>query len=163
MKPYILRLNYSLLTYCLAATIGILLFLFSGSDSRYLYILLSLAFIFILTSSCFNALTFKKYRTVLWPFFFNLLLLLVFLFCNGGTGNISFFGSNNGAFTFFFFILGFNSHWYMLIESITLSDFNFLLLNILLSFVIPSLGYGIGYLYLSKFKHNSTTPCSNSY
>lgn len=163
MKPYIFRLNFSLLTYCSVAIVGICLFFFNGADSRYLYILLSLAFIFILASSCFNALTFKKYRTVLWPFFFNMLLLFVFILCNGGTGNISFFGSNNSAFTFFFLIIGFNSHWYMLVESITLSDFSFLLINILLSFVIPSLGYGIGYVYVSKFKQNTTTSCSNSY
>lgn len=163
MKPYIFRLNYSLLAYCLAAIIGIFLFFFNGADSRYLYILLSLAFIFILTSSCFNALTFKKYRTVLWPFFFNTLLLLVFILCNGGVGNVPFWGSSNSALTFFFLIMGFNSHWYMLVESITLSDFNFLLINIFLSFVIPSLGYGIGYVYVSKFKQNTPTSCSNSY
>ena len=163
MKPYIFRLNYSLLTYCLTAALGILLFFYSGADDRYMYILLSLAFVFNISSSCFNALTFKKYRSVLWPFFLNLFLLLLFILLNGGTGNVPFFGSSNQVLALFFLIMGFNSHWYMLVESITLSDFNFLLINVLLSFAIPSLGYGIGYVYASKFKQNTTTSCPNSF
>lgn len=162
MKPYIFKPNYALLTYCLAAGVGILLFFFLNADTRYLYILLSLAFIFILTSSCFNALTFKRYRSVLWPFVLNILLLLTFIISNGGFGNVPFFGSNNTALTLFFLILGFNSHWYMLVESTTSSDFNFLLINTLLSFIIPSLGYGLGYFYTIKIRQNKTSTCSNS-
>lgn len=161
MKPYTFRLNYSLLTYCLAAIIGILLFFFNNTDPRYMYILLSLAFIFILTASCFNALTFKRYHTVLWPFFLNVLLLFAFLILNGGIGDVPFFGSDNTALGVFFLLTGFNSHWYTLVESVTLSDFNFLLINNLLSFIIPSLGYGMGYLYTSKIKQNKTASCSN--
>ncbi|WP_410880733.1 hypothetical protein [Myroides sp. DW712] len=162
MKPYIFRLNYSLLTYCLTALLGVLLFFYSGADARYMYILLSLAFIFNISSSCFNALTFKKYHSVLWPFFFNIFLLLLFILFNGGIGNVSFFGSNTSAFTLFLITMGFNSHWYMLVESVTLSDFTFLLINVLLSFIIPSVGYSIGYLYTSKVKQNETSTCSNS-
>lgn len=162
MKPYLARLNYSLLAYFFAACTGILLFFYNNADNRYMYILLSLAFIFILTASCFNALTFKRYRTVLWPFLLNMLLLFVFIIANGGIGNVPFFGSNNAALTIFFLLMGFNSHWYMLVEATTVSDFNFLLINTTISFIIPSLGYGIGYLYVSKFRQNATTPCSDS-
>ncbi|WHT38296.1 hypothetical protein QNH98_14780 [Myroides sp. mNGS23_01] len=51
----------------------------------------------------------------------------------------------------------------MFVEATTLSDFNFLLINTTISFLIPSIGYSIGYLYLSKFKQEATAPCSNSH
>ena len=162
MKPYLFRLNYSFLTYCLTAVVGILLFFYNSADMRYTYILLSLALIFNLSSSCFNAFTFKRYRSVLWPFFLNIILLLVFIVLNGGIGNVPFFGSNNTALTVFFLIMGFNSHWYMLVESINLSDFNFLLINTLLSFVIPSIGYSIGYVYTARIKQSKTSSCSDT-
>lgn len=152
MKIKLPKLNYTLLTYFIAAFIGILLFLYQDADTRYMYILLSLSIIFILSTSCFHALSFRSYRTVLWPFILNLLLILAFIISNGGTANAPFFGSNNISLTLFFLTLGFNAHWYILIESQPISDFNFLLINGLLSFIIPSIGYTLGYIYITKIK-----------
>lgn len=161
MKLQLPRINYTLLTYFIAALIGILLFLYQDADTRYMYILLSLAVIFILSTSCFHALTFRSYRTVLWPFILNLLLIIAFTIANGGTGNAPFFGSNNVSLTLFFLTLGFNAHWYILIESQPISDYSFLLINAVLSFIIPSVGYAIGYLYTSRIRQVDST-CSNS-
>lgn len=155
MKLYLPKLNTSLLTYYTSALLGVLVFLYNDADTRYLYIILSLAFVLILTASCFNALTFKSYRTVLWPFIVNVLLLLAFLITNGGISNVPFFGSDNSSLFIFFLMLGFNSHWYMLIESSLISDFNFLVINTFLSFIIPSLGYALGYIYTAKMKQNN--------
>lgn len=157
MKLQLPKLNYSLLTYLFAATIGIILFLNSSTDSKYMYILFSLAFIFIFSTGCFNALRFQSYRSVLWPFILNILLILAYIISNGGTSNAAFFGSNTTPLTIFFLTLGLNAHWHVLIEYSSLSDFSFLLINALLSFVVPSLGYVIGYLYLSKMKQQNST------
>lgn len=157
MKLQLPKINYTLLTYFIAALIGILLFLYQDADTRYMYILLSLAVVFILSTSCFHALSFRSYRTVLWPFILNILLILAFTIANGGTDNAPFFGSDNISLSLFFIILGFNAHWYILIESQPISDFSFLLINALLSFVIPSIGYAMGYLYTSKIRQTDST------
>lgn len=161
MKLKLPPINYSFFTYFIAAILGVLLFLYLDADSRYRYILLSLAFVFILSTSCFHALSFRSYRTVLWPFILNMLLILAFIIANGGTGNAPFFGSNNTSLSLFFITLGFNSHWYILIENQPISDFSFLLINALLSFIIPSIGYAIGHLYTTKIRQ-SNSKYSNS-
>ncbi|WP_255493665.1 hypothetical protein [Myroides sp. WP-1] len=162
MKIQLPKLNYSLLTYLIASIIGMIFFFNNNTDGRYLYLLLSVALVMILSTSCFHALTFRSYRSVLWPFILNMVLLIVYVIANEGIGNTSFFGSNNVALTLFFTILGFNSHWYILLNSAPLSDFNFLLINVVLSFIIPSLGYVSGYIYTSKIKQKETSTYSNS-
>ncbi|MGG5507204.1 MULTISPECIES: hypothetical protein [unclassified Myroides] len=156
------KINYSLLTYIFASVIGMILFFDTSTDKRYLYLLLAVSFVLILSTSCFNALTFRSYRSVLWPFILNIVLVIVYIIANGGTGDTSFFGADNVALSLFFVILGFNSHWYILLEPAPLSDFNFLLINVVLSFIIPSLGYISGYIYTSKIKQKEASTCSNS-
>jgi len=161
MKQHLPKLNYSLLSYFLAALVGVLLF-FLDADNRYQYTLLAVSFIFILTASCFNALTDKSYRTIIWPFVLNLFFVFGFFLANGGSDNASLFGSNQTPLAFFFISMGFNSHWYMLLKSINVTDLDFLLLNAGLSLVIPSFGYLTGYIYALKSKPNAVNKITDS-
>jgi len=94
-----------------------------------------------------------KYRSVLWIFFVNLLLISGYIISNGGTGNAPWFGGSDWPLGFLLLQYWLNMQWTYL-SSIDLpffsGDFSFLFILVCCSFLFPSMGFLIGKLWCKR-------------
>ncbi|KFF10365.1 hypothetical protein IW15_20250 [Chryseobacterium soli] len=142
-----MKINYSLLLYLVCIPLGYDAFWSADGD---LSVLRTVCFIMaLLITICggfLNAKHHMKYRSVLWIFFVNILLILGYIISNGGTGDASFFGDNQ-ALGFFLASAGLNMQWTYLSHldlSLFSSDFTFLFIGMCCSFLFPSVGFLVG-------------------
>ncbi|MDN5476739.1 MAG: hypothetical protein L0G39_07400 [Chryseobacterium sp.] len=149
-----MKINYSILLYLLCIPLGYD-FPLSADDNfsalRTLFFMIAL--LMTLYGGFLNAKHQMKYRSVLWMFFVNLLLILGYIISNGGTGNSSLFGGDDWSLGFFLMEYWLNMHWTYL-SFINLpwfsSDFTFLLILMCSSFLFPSIGFLIGKFWCKR-------------
>lgn len=141
-------MNYVTLVYLLNLFIyGVCFFCKSGSEVHFSigeYILSGVLALFLVSAGYLNAKKRMMYRSVLWMFFVNLLLFgMSGLFDQFGN-NFNLFSTGNGnIFIFTLALIAYNGYLFPLIVELERSGFS-LVLPVLLSFVLPSLGYVIG-------------------
>lgn len=108
------------------------------------YILSGMLALFLIGAGYLNAKKRMTYRSVLWMFFVNLLLFgMSGLFDQFGN-NFNIFSTGSGnSFMFTLLLIVYNGYLFPLIVALEKSGFS-LVMPVLLSFVLPSLGYVIG-------------------
>lgn len=141
-------MNYVTLVYLLNLFIyGVYFFCKSGSEVHFSigeYILSGILALFLIGAGYLNAKKRMTYRSVLWMFFVNLLLFgMSGLFDQFGNGFNIFSTSNGNSFMFTLALIIYNDYLFPLIVELDRSGFS-LVLPVLLSFILPSLGYVIG-------------------
>lgn len=150
-------MNYVTLVYLLNLFIyGVYFFCKSGSEVHFSsgeYILSGILALFLIGAGYLNAKKRMTYRSVLWMFFVNLLLFgMSGLFDQFGN-NFNLFSTGNGnSFIFTLALIVYNGYLFPLIVELERSGFS-LILPVLLSFVLPSLGYVIGLKMHSQKQH----------
>lgn len=149
-----MKINYSILLYLLCIPLGYNFSLSAdGNFSALRTVCFMIALLMTLYGGFLNAKHQMKYRSVLWIFFVNLLLILGYIISNGGTGNSSLFGGDDWTLGFFLMEYWLNMHWTYL-SFINLPwfsiDFNFLLILMCSSFLFPSIGFLIGKFWCKR-------------
>lgn len=149
-----MKINYSILLYLLCIPLGYNFSLSAdGNFSASRTVCFMIALLMTLYGGFLNAKHQMKYRSVLWIFFVNLLLILGYIISNGGTGNSSLFGGDDWTLGFFLMEYWLNMHWTYL-SFINLPwfsiDFNFLLILMCSSFLFPSIGFLIGKFWCKR-------------
>lgn len=154
-----MKINYSILFYFLCIPLGYDFYL-SAAD-RNLSAARTVCFIIALLMTIYggflNAKHQMKYRSVLWMFFVNLVLVLGYIVSNGGTGDSSLFSGGDWAVGFFLMHYWLNMHWaYLGFINLPLfsGDFGFLCIGTCSSFLFPSIGFLMGRL---RYKNQITT------
>lgn len=142
-----MKINYSLLLYLVCIPLGYDAFWSADGDfsvSRTVCFIMAL--LITIYGGFLNAKYHIKYRSVLWIFFVNLVLILGYIISNGGTGDASFFGDNR-ALGFFLASAGLNMQWtylsYLDLPWFS-DDFTFLFIGMCSSFLFPSVGFLMG-------------------
>lgn len=147
-----MKINYSMVLYLLCIPLGWNFALSGvGNLSAARTVCFMIALLMTIYGGFLNAKHQMKYRSVLWIFFVNLLLVLGYIISNGGTGNTSIFSGDNWTLGFFLMHYWLNMHWtYLSFLHLPLfdDDFTFLLIGMCSSFLFPSIGFLIG-----KFWH----------
>lgn len=152
-----MKINYSMLFYFLSIPLGYDFYVSAHVEN--LSVPRTVCFIIALLMTIYggflNAKHQMKYRSVLWIFFVNLILVLGYVISNGGTGNSSLFGGGDWAVGFFLMHYWLNMHWaYLGFLDIHLfsSDFTFLFIGMCSSFLFPSIGFLMGKIGREKIK-----------
>lgn len=148
-----MKINYSILFYFLCIPLGYDFYVSAhvGNLSTPRTVCFIIALLMTIYGGFLNAKYQMKYRSVLWMFFVNLVLILGYIISNGGTGNSSLFGGDDWALGFFLMYYWLNMHWaYLGFLNLPLfsGDFGFLCIGTCSSFLFPSIGFLMG-----KFWH----------
>ncbi|MDN3692727.1 hypothetical protein QWZ06_10760 [Chryseobacterium tructae] len=141
-------MNYVTLTYLLNLFIySVYFFSKEGSEvdfSKVEYMLSGTLALFLIGAGYLNAKKRMTYRSVLWVFFVNILLFSLSGVFDQFGNNFNLFATGSGdSFLFTLVLIVYNGYLFPLIAELEKSGFS-LVLPVLLSFVLPSLGYIIG-------------------
>ncbi|MDM1557281.1 MULTISPECIES: hypothetical protein [Chryseobacterium] len=136
---------------------GVYFFSKSGSEidiSPVNYTISAIMSLLLVLGGYFNANKNKTYRSVLWIFFFNILLFAMSgLFDQFGNDFNLFSATGNDSFIFTLALIVYNGYLFPLIMKLDKSGFA-LVVPVLLSFVFPSLGYWMRNIISSKKSHS---------
>ncbi len=149
-------MNYVTITYLLNLFIySVYFFSKEGSEvnfSKVEYMLSGILALFLIGAGYLNARKRMRYRSVLWVFFVNLLLFAMSGLFDQFGNNFNLFATGSGeSFLFTLVLVAYNGYLFPLISGLEKSGFS-LVLPVLLSFVLPSLGYLIGIKLSQKNK-----------
>ncbi|SDI83679.1 hypothetical protein [Chryseobacterium jejuense] len=155
-------MNYVTVIYLLNLLVyGVYFFGKSGSEvdiSPVNYIISMIMSLLLILGGYFNAKKNKTYRSVLWMFFVNILFFTMSGLFDQFGNNFNLFSTvGNDSFIFTLALIVYNGYLFPLIVMLDKSGFA-LVLPVLLSFILPSLGYWIGKIIVSK---NSDSPEEN--
>lgn len=114
------------------------------------YIISTIMSLLLILGGYLNAKKNKTYRSVLWMFFVNILFFAMSgLFDQFGNDFNLFSTSSNDSFAFTLALIVYNGYLFPLIVKLERTGFS-LVLPVLLSFILPSLGYLIRKIIVSK-------------
>lgn len=149
-----MKINYSILLYLLCIPLGYdFLVSANGNFTVSRTICFIIALLMTVYGGFLNAKNQMKYRSVLWIFFVNLVLVLGYIISNGGTGDSSLFGGDDWAVGFFLMHYWLNMHWtylgFLNLPSFG-DDFTFLFIGMCSSFLFPSIGFLLGKIWYKR-------------
>lgn len=104
---------------------------------------------FLVFAGYLNAKQKMTYRSVLWVFFVNVLLFIMSGLLDQFGNNFNLFSTGDDSFIFTLALIIYNGYLFPLIVTLEKSGFA-LVLPVLLSFILPSLGYWIRKLTAPK-------------
>ena len=113
------------------------------------YIISSVMSFFLVFAGYLNAKQKMTYRSVLWVFFVNVLLFIMSGLLDQFGNNFNLFSTGDDSFIFTLALIIYNGYLFPLIVTLEKSGFA-LVLPVLLSFILPSLGYWIRKLTAPK-------------
>lgn len=114
------------------------------------YIVSTVMSILLILAGYLNAKQNKTYRSALWMFFINVLFFVMSGLFDQFGNNFNILSTSSGdSFIFTLVLIVYNGYVFPLIVSLDKSGFA-LVLPVLLSFILPSLGYWIGKVITSK-------------
>lgn len=147
-------MNYVTLTYLLNLFIySVYFFSKEGSEvdfSKVEYMLSGTLALFLIGAGYLNAKRRMTYRSVLWVFFVNILLFSLSGVFDQFGNNFNLLSTSGGnSFIFTLVLIVYNGYLFPLIVKLERTGFS-LVLPLILSFILPSLGYWIGKIALSK-------------
>ncbi|MBP2615201.1 hypothetical protein [Chryseobacterium jejuense] len=118
------------------------------------YIISTIMSLLLVLAGYLNAKQKKNYRSVLWMFFVNILFFIMSGVFDQFGNDFNLFSTGNDSFIFTLALIIYNGYLFPLIVTLDKSGFA-LILPVLLSFILPSLGYWIKKVTASKNSNSS--------
>lgn len=146
-------MNYVTLVYFLNLLVYAIYF-FSKSGSIVnitltAYVISSMMSLFLIFAGYLNAKQKMTYRSVLWMFFVNIVFFVMSGLFDQFGNNFNLFSNGNDHFIFTLALIVYNGYLFPLIVKLEKTGFS-LVLPVLLSFILPSLGYWMRKVTASK-------------
>ncbi|WP_336963192.1 hypothetical protein [Chryseobacterium contaminans] len=147
-------MNYVTFTYLLNLLVYVMYFFGKGGSETDVtltdYIVSAVMSLLLILAGYLNAKQDKTYRSALWMFFINALFFVMSGVFDQFGNNFNILSTSGGdSFIFTLALIIYNSYLFPLIVTLDRSGFA-LVLPVLLSFILPSLGYWIGKVISSK-------------
>lgn len=154
-------MNYVTVIYLLNLLVYGVYFFGKGSSEEVItivdYSISATMSLFLILAGYINAKQKMMYRSVLWMFFVNIVFFAMSGLFDQFGNDFNLLSMGNDSFIFTLALVAYNGYLFPLIVELERTGFS-LVLPVLLSFILPSLGYWVGKIIVSK---NSDSPEEN--
>ncbi|MGE8555818.1 MAG: hypothetical protein ACN6OB_18005 [Chryseobacterium jejuense] len=150
-------MNYVTVIYLLNLVVYAIYFFGKGSSEEVItivdYSISATMSFFLILAGYINAKQKMMYRSVLWMFFVNIVFFAMSGLFDQFGNDFNLLSMGNDSFIFTLALVAYNGYLFPLIVKLERTGFS-LVLPVLLSFILPSLGYWIGKIIVSKNSHS---------